>query len=286
MTKKNQYYKLIEYVQKNNIAKVFNFRTNKVEEYLTIMTKKEKFLQKQRRLKQSMVLREVTPTPTLVNSKNDSSILLIYNSITYYSNLYEIYKSLKVGTNLTIRSVILYRYLKFIKDSFYYSSFSNKFNCLYLRGNLKNIFLLKNNYQNNLLYLINVFIILRRGNIYITITENNKTIKIFSPCLFSHISKRGKKKSMSFFYTIKRTIMFITRFFFNKQKKYFLKVFFKGFQKFRRPLLSRFFFNKRLKSRCIGIFNIDSEPFNGCRLRKSKRIQIRGQRKQKKRFSF
>ena len=42
MTKKNQYYKLIEYVQKNNIAKVFNFRTNKVEEYLTVMTKKEK----------------------------------------------------------------------------------------------------------------------------------------------------------------------------------------------------------------------------------------------------
>ena len=76
MTKKNQYYKLIEYVQKNNIAKVFNFRTNKVEEYLTIMTKKEKFLQKQRRLKQSIASKEVKPVSTVVNNSNDSSILL------------------------------------------------------------------------------------------------------------------------------------------------------------------------------------------------------------------
>lgn len=285
MTKKNQYYKLIEYVQKNNIAKVFNFRTNKVEEYLTVMTKKEKFLQKQRRLKQTMASKEVKPVSSVVINQNNA-ILSMYKSINYYSNLYGIYKSLKIGTNGTIKSIILHRYLKSIQDSFYCSPFLTRFDSLYLKGNFKNIFLVKSHYQNRLLNIINVYVILRRGNIYVTITENNKIIKIFSPCLFSHIPKRGKKKSMSFFYTIKRTTMYITRFFFNKQKKYFLKVFFKGFQKFRRPLLSRFFFNKRLKSRCIGIFNIDSEPFNGCRLRKSKRMQVRGQRKQKKRFSF
>jgi len=194
MTKKNQYYKLIEYVQKNNIAKVFNFRTNKVEEYLTIMTKKEKFLQKQRRLKQSIVSKEVKPVSTVVSNQNDSSTLLIYNSINYYSNLYEIYKSLKVGTNSTIRSIILHRYLQSIKDSFYCSPFSDKFDSLYLKGNFKNIFLLKNSYQNRLLNIINVYVILRRGNIYVTVTENDKTVKIFSPCLFSHIPKRGKKK--------------------------------------------------------------------------------------------
>ena len=116
--------------------------------------------------------------------------------------------------------------------------------------------------------------------------KDDKIARIFSPCLFKHIPKRGKKKSISFFYTVKRTIMYITRFFFNKQKKYFLKIFFKGFQKFRRPLLSRFFFNKRLKVRCLGIHNIDFESFNGCRLRKSKRLQTRGQRKQRKKFSF
>jgi hypothetical protein len=116
--------------------------------------------------------------------------------------------------------------------------------------------------------------------------KGNQTLRIFSPRLFSHISKSGKKKSMSFFYTVKRTVMFITRFFFNKQRRYYLKIFFKGFQKFRRPLISRFFFNRRLKNRCLGIQNIDFEAFNGCRLRKSKRIQVRGQRKQRKKFSF
>ena len=50
MGKKNQYYKLIEYVQKENIAKVFNFRTNKVEIYVTKLTNKEKYLQEKRRL--------------------------------------------------------------------------------------------------------------------------------------------------------------------------------------------------------------------------------------------
>merc|ERR1712224_615255 len=190
-----------------------------------IMTKKEKFLQKQRRLKQSTASKEVKSVSTVVTNSNDSSILFTYNSINYYSNLYEIYNSLKVGTNLTIRSIILRRYLQLIKDSFYRSPFSDKFDSLYLRGNFKNIFSLKNSYQNHLLNIINVYVILRRGNIYVTITENDKTIKIFSPCLFSHIPKRGKKKSMSFFYTIKRTIMYITRFFFNRRKKYFLKAF-------------------------------------------------------------
>jgi len=47
--RKNQYYKLVEYIQKQNIAKVFNFRTNKVEVYLTVLTKKERYLQNKRR---------------------------------------------------------------------------------------------------------------------------------------------------------------------------------------------------------------------------------------------
>ena len=47
--RKNQYYKLVEYIQKQNIAKVFNFRTNKVEVYLTVLTKKERYLQNKKR---------------------------------------------------------------------------------------------------------------------------------------------------------------------------------------------------------------------------------------------
>ena len=285
MSKKNQYYKLIEYIQKNNIAKVFNFRTNKVEEYLTIMTKEEKSLQKYRRLeKQKKSVPKNKATPVVI--EKNSPVYLKYKSINYYSNLYMTYKSFKLSQNITIDSILLGRYLKAIKGSKYSSRFSNKFNSLLLKDNLKEVLSTHEKYNTFRLNVINVYIILRRSNIYVTISKNNKIIRIFSPCLFNHIPKKGKKKSMSFFYTVKRTIMFITRFFFNKQRKYFLKIFFKGFQKFRRPLLSRFFFNKRLKSRCIGIFNADSEPFNGCRLRKSKRIQIRGQRKQKKRFSF
>ena len=282
MPRKNQYYKLIEYVSKDNIAKVFNFRTNKVEEYLTVMTKEEKSLQKKCHEKE----KDIYKKPILAVIDKNDPVHLMYQSINYYSNLYMTYKLSKLGGNDLIESILLNRYTKFIKNSRYCSHLSYKFYNLLLKDNLKKSFLNYNRHSDCYLNIIGVYIILRRNNIYVTIMKDNKITRIFSPCLFKHIPKQGKKKSMSFFYTVKRTIMYITRFFFNKQKKYFLKIFFKGFQKFRRPLLSRFFFNKRLKSRCIGIFNIDSEPFNGCRLRKSKRIQIRGQRKQKKRFSL
>ena len=158
-------------------------------------------------------------------------------------------------------------------------------NIAYKMG-LKVRFLKYSKYAHLKLNIISVYVILRRSNIYVTVIKDGKLLRIFSPCLFKHISKNGKKKSISYFYTVKRTIMYITRYFFNKKKKYHLKIFFKGFLKFRRPLLSRFLKKRRLKIRCIGISNIDFEPFNGCRLRKSKRIKMRGQRKQKNKFSF
>ena len=140
---------------------------------------------------------------------------------------------------------------------------------------------------NIFLNIISIYVNLRRNNIFITIVNNNnKILKIFSPCLFRHIQKKARKKSASFFYTVKRTLIYLRRFIFFKRRKYFFKIFFKGFQTFRRPLLSRFLYNKRLKSKCLGIYNLDFESFNGCRLKKSKRIKIRGQRKQKKRFSL
>ena len=279
MVKKNQYYKLIEHTPKENIAKVFNFRTNKVEVYLTVLTKEEKYLQQQRHL-----INKVDKKKKKIN-KNDP-IYLMYKSLKYYFNLYLIYKNYKLPQNLLLNSLLLSRYVKVVKNSRYSDNLLIKLNSLDFKNKLKYSFVNYNQYKNCHLNIISVYIILRRSNIYVTVVKDNKIARIFSPCLFRHIPKRGKKKSMSFFYTIKRTIMYITRFFFNKQKKYFFKIFFKGFQKFRRPLLSRFFFNKRLKNRCIGIHNIDFESFNGCRLKKSKRLQIRGQRKQRKKFSF
>ena len=282
MAKKNQYYKLIEHIQKENIAKVFNFKTNKVEVYLTVLTKEEKRLQQQRRLNNKAVKKKKKEKK--INKNNP--VYLMYKSLNYYFNLYLIYKRHKLPKNPLLDSLVLNRYLKTVKTSRYSDNLLVRLNFFYLKNKLKYSFLKYNQHKGYHLNIISVYIILRRSNIYVTVVKDNKIARIFSPCLFSHIPKRGKKKSMSFFYTVKRTIMYITRFFFNKQKKYFLKIFFKGFQKFRRPLLSRFFFNKRLKSRCIGIHNVDFESFNGCRLRKSKRLQIRGQRKQRKKFSF
>ena len=211
-------------------------------------------------------------------------MLKMRKDINYYLNFYMTYDNSKLPNNRLLKSILINRYLKVIKDSQYSNQFFSKLKHLSFKNRLKQSF---SNYNiNRRLNIISVYIILRRNNIYVTIVKDNIVARVFSPCIFKHIPKRGKKKSISFFYTVKRTIMYITRFFFNKKKKYFLKIFFKGFQKFRRPLLSRFFFNKRLKIRCLGIHNIDFESFNGCRLRKSKRLQTRGQRKQRKKFSF
>jgi hypothetical protein len=290
MFKQNQYYRLIEHDEKKKIAKVFNFRTNQVEVYLTVLTKEEKLLQRKRRQdrlpKDTYGIVNKNPGVNLLEPEPSKEIIFIYKLVSYYSNLYLKYSQGSLCKNKLICSIILRRYMKSIQDSRYGASICQNFYNVIYKKELKRSFVKYNTFVGSNLNIISVYIILRRTNIYVTIVKDGKIARIFSPCLFRHIPKKGKKKSMSFFYTVKRTIMFITRFFFNKQKKYFLKIFFKGFQKFRRPLLSRFFFNKRIKSRCIGIYNIDFEPFNGCRLRKSKRIQIRGQRKQAKRFSL
>jgi len=280
--RKNQYYKLVEYIQKQNIAKVFNFRTNKVEVYLTVLTKKERYLQNKRRRDQ--LLSETKKKKKINLMKNP--IYLMYRVINYYAKLHIKHKKSVLFSNKLLESIIIRRYFKNIEKSRYNSNFFLNFNNFFYKKQLNRSFIKYNKYANVPLNIISVYIILRRKNIYVTVVKDGIVSRIFAPCLFRHIPKHGKKKSMSFFYTIKRTIMYITRFFFNRRKKYFLKIFFKGFQKFKRPLLSRFFFNRRLKMRCIGVSNIDFEPFNGCRLRKSKRIQIRGQRKQGRKFSF
>jgi len=281
MIKKSYHYKLIEYNQKDSIAKVFNFRTNKVEVYLTKLTKEEKYIQNKRRVDKKKKEEEVIR----ILRENDP-VYKMYRSINYYGNLSMIYSQFRLSSNFLIRSIIINRYLKSVGGSRYCSNLFSKFHTRCYKDQLDKSFIKFNKYIGLTFNLISVHIILRRNNIYVTVMKDNKVLRVFSPCLFRHISKSGKKKSMSFFYTVKRTIMYITRFFFNKHRKYFLKIYFKGFQKFRRPLISRFFFNRRLRNRCLGIHNIDFESFNGCRLRKSKRIQVRGQRKQRNKFSF
>ena len=239
---KNQYYQLIEYFEKKKIAKVFNFKLNRVESYLTVLTKEEKNSQLKRQFGKQKTKKKIKKMVRVrrVTCKKDS-IFLSYKFITHQVNLYNSYKRLFLLNNKLLKSILLSRYFMLLKSSRYESLPVSKFRRFIFRKNLEQFFK-RYNIPNGSLNIISIHIILRRNNIYVTVVKDNKTVKVFSPCLFRHIPKRGKKKSISFFYTVKRTIMYITRFFFNKHKKYFLKIFFKGFQKLRRPLLSRFFF--------------------------------------------
>ena len=279
------HYRLLEYSQKQKKAKVLNFKGQKIEIYFTGLTSRERYEKRQRFLqlkKQKEEERQV-----LIEQARRSYLNFLKKY--YYAKLY-----FKYAVNYRFSSRNPLMESMFLKSyySFCQMNWANGFpfsyplkNIAYKMG-LKVRSLKYNRYARLQLNIISVYVILRRTNIYVTVIKDGKLSRIFSPCLFKHISKNGKNKSISYFYTVKRTIMYITRYFFNKKKIYHLKIFFKGFLKFRRPLLSRFLKKRRLKIRCIGISNIDFEPFNGCRLRKSKRIKIRGQRKQKNKFSF
>lgn len=309
MLKKNQYYKLVEHVLKENKAKVFNFKRNKVEIYITVLTKKERISQHKYRLKrkelakqkkldefknlltrlrQSKVPQHRKAFMLMVRftkwrrefigkrSRDQQEMVSIFGRYNKYNNL-----NLSDNNNF-IHSFLINRLRKKYNTRLYL--YGDVYRRMHKYKLIRKIAATNNNSISN---VISVYVVLRRSNIFVTVVkDNNKLMKIFSPRLFKHISKKGRKRSESYFYTVKRVLLYLRRFFFLKTKKYRFKILFKGFIKFRRPLLSRFLYNKHLKSRCLGIYNLDFEPFNGCRLKKSKRIKIRGQRKQKKNFSL
>jgi ribosomal protein S11 len=129
--------------------------------------------------------------------------------------------------------------------------------------------------------IISVYIILRQNNIFVTLMKNDtKVLKVISSGLFD-IERSERKRSPSFFTVIKKTLYFLRPYIQASRQKYLFKLTFKGFKRFRRPLINRFLFNKGFQSKCIGIFNLDFEPFNGCRKRKAKRIKIKNKRKKK-----
>merc|ERR1712170_177071 len=119
--------------------------------------------------------------------------------------------------------------------------------------------------QNRQSDVIFIYVILRQNNIFVTVTQNNnKTLKIFSSGSLG-IPKSDRKRSPAFFAVIKKTLHFLRPYIqaSGKKKKLF-RLIFKGFKRFRRPLINRFLFNKNFKSKCIGISNLDFEAFNGC----------------------
>ena len=302
--KQKDYYCVIYHFYKEKKVKVYNFKINQVEIYDTVLTKKEKKLAKQQALEwRSKFLESRKSDPEYIKREREKELKEIEEEkyrkllclIDYYFVLYNKYQNLSLyqflnlyNNNNLLFSFIQRRYFKFYNKA-KLPDITSRFilNRFHYLNNLNNSFFKKKKlyFVNRYLKIISVHLLLRRNNIFVTIIKDNKTFKVISPCIYSHIPKSGKKKSISFFYTVKRTIMYINRYFYNKKKKFFLKLFFKGFKPFKEQLLKRFFFKKRLKQRCIGVYNLDFEPFNGCRLKKSKRIKIRGQRKQKNKFS-
>lgn len=118
-----------------------------------------------------------------------------------------------------------------------------------------------------------VYINLRKNNIFVTILDsNNKVIKTHSSGSCG-IDKSLRKKSPSYFTVIKETVHILNQYSKMYSNNFSFKLFFKGFKRFRRPLLHRFIYNKTLKKKCVGIYNIDFEPFNGCRAKKAKRLK-------------
>lgn len=128
--------------------------------------------------------------------------------------------------------------------------------------------------------IIFVYVVLRQNNIFVTITQNNtRTLKIFSSGSLG-IPKSDRKRSPAFFAVIKKTLYFLRPYIqASGKKKNLFRLVFKGFKRFRRPLINRFLFNKNFKSKCIGISNLDFEAFNGCRKPKAKRIKIKNRKK-------
>ena len=232
-----------------------------------MLDEKEKLVKQKVRIRREKILKQ----------QRDS-----LNKAVYFFSMYKKYKNYYfLPKNNLFYSLVLRRFFKGCKDII---SYSNIF-CSGYEYNFDGVVSKLDN--ENFLDIISIYVILCRNNIFITLVKNNnKILKVFSSGLFRHISKKGRKRSTSFFYTVKRCLNYLNRFIFYKKKRYFFKIYFKGFQKFRRPLISRFLYKKGLKLKCLGIFNLDFEPFNGCRLRKSKRIKIRGQRKQNKKFSL
>lgn len=207
---------------------------------------------------------------------------LDYTDSFYFYNKYQNYYFL--SKNNSFNSLIIASFFKRIKGNILWSR--NNFLRFYYYNLTQSFKKKKDKDKQRKINIISIYVNLRRSNIFITVMDvtRNKILKVLSPRIFPHISKKGRKKSASYFYTVKRTLMYLSRYI--RRNGYFFKVYFKGFLILRRPLIFRFLYDKKFKAKCIGIYNIDFESFNGCRLKKKKRIKIRGSRKQKKRFSL
>jgi hypothetical protein len=251
-----------------NKIKILNLKKNRIEIYsldenlkiLTILEKKKLLYLFKKEFRSHFGTRL-----PLLNYLNN-----LFITFEYFSNI--------LPSNLHF--IVSNKFIKFHKNYINYLKKNNPYRQKYIRS-LKNIGYSNNFFRPSIIY---IYINLRKNNIFITILLNNfKVLKIMSSGIFRNIPKKGRKRSPSFFFTVKKCLQFLRPLYNSKRKTYFFKVFFKGFKRFRRPLMFRFLYNKKFKRKCLGLYNLDIESFNGCRNKKSKRIKVRGGRKLRRR---
>lgn len=262
---KNSYnhYKLIQLIPQKNYFKVHNFKKDQIEVY-NLSLKKKPFKKKSISFNTS----SKSLKKTLLDNPYKS------NKITFkiLSSLYKKYKNYA----FLARNDFFFKYvfLKFLKN--HNKTLIKKKTLLQQFYNFQTNNAVKKNVSiSKIPTLISVYVVLRQNNIFVTVTKNSdKILKVFSSGYFG-IERSNRKRSPSFFTVVKKTLYYLKPYTRSNRQNFLFRLVFKGFKRFRRPLINRFLYNKDFKSKCIGIFNLDFEPFNGCRKRKPKRIKLK-----------
>jgi ribosomal protein S11 len=205
------------------------------------------------------------PFKSFSSHSQTTGVNKINNNLNYsVPTLHSVYKKYKSIGGLSSSNKFLLDFIKFKYSKLKPLNFKPKI------PQQRKLFKMNSSWKQN---KVSVYINLRKNNIFVTILDsNNKVIKTYSSGSCG-VNKSLRKKSPSYFIVIKTTLRILNQYVKTHNNNFSFKLFFKGFKRFRRPLLHRFIYNKTLKKKCVGIYNIDFEPFNGCRAKKAKRLK-------------
>jgi len=190
---------------------------------------------------------------SVLNSFNNSKQQLLFKSFSSQTigvnkynkrlnylvpTLYSIYKKYKSIAGSPSSNKFLLDFIKFKYSKSKLLKFKAPQQTKFFKKNLSSK-------QNN----VSVYINLRKNNIFVTILDsNNKVIKTYSSGSCG-VNKSLRKKSPSYFIVIKTTVQILNQYVKMYNNNFSFKLFFKGFKRFRRPLLHRFIYNKTLKKK-------------------------------------
>ena len=297
------YYKLIKFSKKRNFVKVQNLKKNRVEVYKLRIPKKSPSIKsqvknyvydKKRSFNDSNIKPKKDKRKYLFLSKSLFSVYTKYKNYSFLSKneflsdyvAFKFYRQYGVGNPARLMVASEGSDNAFSISSDFDKAIGVKSKNIFKKNYISSLglFFEKQKHMKKLTCdVIHIYVVLRQNNIFVTITQNNsKTLKVFSSGSLG-MPKSERKRSPTFFAVIKKTLYFLRPYIQASGKnKNLFRLIFKGFKRFRRPLINRFLFNKKFKSNCIGISNLDFESFNGCRKPKAKRIKIKNKKKKNK----